>query len=99
MRVVEDALLFTLAMVLLGRKTFIVRVLLGLAYVEDGLEAESPPAPLEDVARQDVAQTPDSDLESGVAKDFSLPVVDFESSVATLDAFKSRLDLVEGSFG
>lgn len=96
--VVEDAVLFALAMVLLGRKTFIGRALLGLAYVDDDFEAASFPVALEDADRQEVDHTPDPDLESGVVKDFSLPVVDLESSAATLEAFKSRLDLVEGSF-
>jgi len=96
--VVEEVVLFAFAMVLLGRNTFIGLELLGFAYVDDDLEAASLPVALEDADRQEVDHTPDPDLESGVVKDFSLPVVDLESSAATLEAFKSRLDLVEGSF-
>lgn len=82
--VVEDTDRFALAMVLLGRKTLIGRELLGLAYVEDDLEAASLATPLEDVARQEEAHTPDSDFESGVAMDFSLPVVDLSPRLRLL---------------
>ena len=51
---------------------------------------------MEEAERHEVDHTPDPDFDIGVVNDFSLPVVDLESS-AVLDAVKSRLDLVDGS--
>lgn len=49
------------------------------------------------MARQEPAHTPELDLETGVGKDLSLPVVDLESSVALAC---SMLDLaVPSEFG
>jgi hypothetical protein len=49
---------------------------------------------VEDAVRHEFDHTPAPDFDMGVENDFSLPVVDLESS-ATLECDRSRLDRVE----
>ena len=93
----EDATRGVVVELFNGRSTFMGRLAAGLGYVDAAFDEESAGAWEVDVDRQELPQTPELDLETGVEYDFSLPVVDLESSVC-LGLGNSMLERGVGSW-